>query len=334
MKSQIKLKGRISAARPAAILATLAAMLVISSQGLLAVEGPVAALQEALKEQQLFFGEPSGVLDDRTQVALRRFQIRHSLPNTGEIDNATLDVLQKLAQSDVPPPAKAKATPTPARPKWPIVSSPPKVSVVKNPAALPFPSGRESVPPAVASSMPSIPLTPVIKWPPPAPELPPVRSQPPPNERVAQSGSPSPLPAAATGRAMQTPEVPKNLRAGKRGDTPVQRLASAPLPRRKDSATRVDFQPILKPPPPVGERRTLPVANRIAKIAPDRAALAPESARIIRTTTTTHERDGSTTITERKTTITSGAPAPIVRRAEPVQPQPRERLRQRIFTDD
>lgn len=322
MKPPINRRGRTSAAQPAAVVAALVAMLVISSQGLLAVEGPVAALQEALKKQQLFFGEPSGVLDDRTQVALRRFQIRHNLPNTGEIDNATLDVLQNLAQSDVPPPLKAKALPTPRQPERPIVSSPSDVPVVKNPAALPVPSRHQSVPPAVASSMPSIPLTPRVKWPPPVPKPAPVRSEPPLMERIAAES------------AKQKPEAPKSRPDEKRDVMPVQRLASAPVPRSKDSAARVDFQPTPKAPPPVGERRTFPVANRIAKVDPDRDALAPDGARIIRTTTTTTGRDGSTTITERKTTITAGASAPIVRRAEPVRPQPRERLLQRIVRDD
>ena len=60
-----------------------AVVLAISFHGLTAAEGPVSAVQNALKQQQFYFGETTGELDDGTRAALRRFQIRHGLPATG-----------------------------------------------------------------------------------------------------------------------------------------------------------------------------------------------------------------------------------------------------------
>jgi peptidoglycan hydrolase-like protein with peptidoglycan-binding domain len=76
------------------MMAAFSPMLVV------AAEMPVSAVQETLKREQFFFGEPSGVLDEPTRAALRRFQIRQGLPVSGEIDTATVQALQNPRAKD------------------------------------------------------------------------------------------------------------------------------------------------------------------------------------------------------------------------------------------
>jgi len=91
------------------------AMMMAASSPLLvtAAEMPISAVQEALKREQFFYGEPSGVLDEQTHAALRRFQIRYGLPVSGEIDKATLQALQSPLEKDAagtPPPVAGAAS--------------------------------------------------------------------------------------------------------------------------------------------------------------------------------------------------------------------------------
>src|SRR5262249_43230969 len=58
----------------------------------------IKAVQEALNRQGVSV-ETTGVLDDATRNALRRFQSQHHLPVTGEADRATLG---KLGVADQP----------------------------------------------------------------------------------------------------------------------------------------------------------------------------------------------------------------------------------------
>ncbi len=57
-------------------------------------EGPIAAVQRSLKEQQFYFGEVTGQIDEETRAALRRFQIHRGIPVSSEPDAATLQALQ------------------------------------------------------------------------------------------------------------------------------------------------------------------------------------------------------------------------------------------------
>jgi len=89
----------VGGAKPGWVL--LAMMMAASSPILvIAAEMPISAVQETLKREQLFYGEPSGVLDEPTHAALRRFQIRYGLPVSGEIDKATLQALQSPREKD------------------------------------------------------------------------------------------------------------------------------------------------------------------------------------------------------------------------------------------
>gem|GEM_PF-4852677 len=75
-------------------------------QSLMAAQGPVSSVQEALRREQLFSGETNGMLDETTRSALRNFQIRQGLPITGEIDAGTLQALEdavKTPSAERPP---------------------------------------------------------------------------------------------------------------------------------------------------------------------------------------------------------------------------------------
>lgn len=56
-------------------------------------DAQVAQAQEALRQQEFYFGKVSGAMDEETRAGLRRFQIRHGLPVSGEIDAATRGML-------------------------------------------------------------------------------------------------------------------------------------------------------------------------------------------------------------------------------------------------
>lgn len=76
-------------------------------------------MQEALKREELFFGEPSGVLDPQTRDGLKRFQARRGLSATGELDAATLRALEDSDEGRVVirslPPETATSEPTAGR---------------------------------------------------------------------------------------------------------------------------------------------------------------------------------------------------------------------------
>ena len=67
----------------------------------------IGAAQRELKRQQFYSGEITNTVDDATKDAARRFQIRHGLKVTGELDGPTLAA---LAASDAPTRAVSTAS--------------------------------------------------------------------------------------------------------------------------------------------------------------------------------------------------------------------------------
>lgn len=62
----------------------------------------VRQVQDKLKAQDFYFGEPTGVMDEETSTALRRYQIRNDLAVTGELDEATAKSLGVTGSSSAP----------------------------------------------------------------------------------------------------------------------------------------------------------------------------------------------------------------------------------------
>ena len=78
-----------------------------------AAEGPIASVQRSLQEQQFYFGEVNGQLDEETRAALRRYQIHQGIPVSGELDTNTLQALQSAtgtAETNTAPAPSAPAT--------------------------------------------------------------------------------------------------------------------------------------------------------------------------------------------------------------------------------
>ena len=75
--------------------------------------------QTQLKEEGFFPGEVTGVNSPETVAAIKRFQIRNGLENSGKLDSATLEALGLADNSTpalVPPPVPAKPGTAPQKP--------------------------------------------------------------------------------------------------------------------------------------------------------------------------------------------------------------------------
>lgn len=82
------------------------------------LDSPTAVIQNSLKKQQFYSGEITGEYDAATRDAVRRFQIRHGIEVTPELNAATLEAImaeeRKLAPS-APPQPSPEAVEPPAR---------------------------------------------------------------------------------------------------------------------------------------------------------------------------------------------------------------------------
>ncbi len=236
--------------------------------------GPITAVQTALIREQFLSGEPTGVFDPATRGALRRFQLRQSLPPTGEIDTATILALQN------PNHRSATAT-TPG----PLMTPPPttgesdreflrRLELGRPEAPLP----AEAVPVAVVAPL-SQKAAPPKKTPNSASD----RVVSPPGEERAKS-----KPRFATNR--ENPAAIKPDAAGRRTvEAAAPGSATSPLRSRAASSVAVDTED-------------------------DPDILAPRGARIVRSSTTTTGADGRTYVYEKKTTTFAGTPPPALRR--------------------
>jgi hypothetical protein len=355
----------------------------------MAAEGPIAAVQDSLKRQQFYAGEATGIMDDATRGALRRFQIRHGLPCTGEIDAATLQTLvgnpaavQPASEAQV---AASKAAPQPAaavvekdrqflqkietgiEPVAPAVQvAPPS----QPPAPAPSVTTREAAPPAQVA--PNFQLAPPPAPAPPAPA--PARSsttrEPAASVAVSRSvGAPKParsanppgivpassFPAATESRPpaperrelsvatkpvapavvskptfiemnaksdAPTPEASRQAVAASQPGEVATRKIERPPGRNVSELRELKPAPIASAPLRRTEQLTSAPASPVGETSPPEA-VPSRGTKVIRTTTTTTGPDGRTYIHEKKTTISTGKPAPEIeiRRAEPVQPR-------------
>jgi peptidoglycan hydrolase-like protein with peptidoglycan-binding domain len=101
------------------------------------------SVQQQLKDKGFYYGEATGVRDDETSAAIRRYQIRFGLKVNGEMDQETLD---SIGVSGHAPSTSSPEAPT-ALPSVPAPTPPPAVhhpktdrQVVQEPT--PVPRGR------------------------------------------------------------------------------------------------------------------------------------------------------------------------------------------------
>lgn len=285
-----------------------------------AAQGPIYSVQEALRRENLLTTSPSGTLDEPTKNALRRFQSSRGLPESGEIDSATLEALergngQRPAIESLPSPSRTTAVtaevaeadraflqrrtdaerraeqmPPPASTELPVVSSAAPTTDALAPMAAPAPST-----PSVVSSVTPTPQ----RIPPPIAE--------PPVTAVAPFLPPAAPASPQTVVEINRPEE-KLRKTTSRASAPVA-IAGAP----SSSSTRTS-RPTALPPPPPAIINGVPVT-----------IAGPGGVRITRTTTTTP--DGRRITTERRESVGKHQEPDeiMVRRAEPVEPQKKER---------
>jgi peptidoglycan hydrolase-like protein with peptidoglycan-binding domain len=90
----------------------IALLFFFGSLALARADQTIESVQQALKDQGFYYGEITGEKNADTAAAIRRYQIRHGLQITGEINDETIRSIQNNAAAS-PPPAPAN-TPSPA----------------------------------------------------------------------------------------------------------------------------------------------------------------------------------------------------------------------------
>ena len=86
----------------------IAILILIVSLAAIRADQSIESVQQALKEQGFYYGEITGEKNADTTAAIRRFQIRHGLQITGELNEETLRLLGS-APSASPQPAATRA---------------------------------------------------------------------------------------------------------------------------------------------------------------------------------------------------------------------------------
>jgi len=89
----------------------IAILILIVSVAAIRADQSIESVQRALKEQGFYYGEITGEKNADTTAAIRRFQIRHGLQITGELNEETLRLLGG-APSASPQPAATRAPPS------------------------------------------------------------------------------------------------------------------------------------------------------------------------------------------------------------------------------
>ncbi len=79
---------------------------------LLRADQEMADVQQALKAQGFYYGEITGEKSADTSAAIRRFQIRHGLQVTGELNDETIRSIQESTPASPPPAATAAPSAT------------------------------------------------------------------------------------------------------------------------------------------------------------------------------------------------------------------------------
>ena len=312
----------------------------------IAADGPIVAVQEALKKQQLLSAEPTGVLDFQTRAALRKFQTQRGLQPTGEIDTPTLEALQKQA-------AAAPADKPGREPIKAIVKEDgeflKKVEKASGTEAISQPTGATTqqaaaAPPTVAppTTTPSadVPQFPVVP-PPPAPGVaapdvtpPPVPAPPAPDR--PPSGEPSTSPERTPTSTVSEPEK-KSEKVSSKTEGTKNRVTEKPRAGRKAEQTPLAQTEATSSPE---ARESQPAAADAARGTELGVTSSAESERDSRQPV---GRSGKRARTSRAPAIGGGhqskpstypaTPVPV-RRAEAVQPPRRDGFFDRLFKDD
>jgi peptidoglycan hydrolase-like protein with peptidoglycan-binding domain len=88
-----------------------AVLILLGAIALARADQTIEGVQQTLKDQGFYYGEITGQKDADTTAAIRRYQIRHGLQITGEINDETLRSLRSEPATPAPRPA---ITPAPS----------------------------------------------------------------------------------------------------------------------------------------------------------------------------------------------------------------------------
>src|SRR5206468_11352823 len=108
-------------------------------------------VQNRLKAEGLFFGDPTGVLDAQTRTALALYQIDHHLTVTGQLDAPTARELDASPQTPMfTPTPRQSPTPTgsPRATATPTPRPPPTATLIATPTSTPTPTPTPSPKPS------------------------------------------------------------------------------------------------------------------------------------------------------------------------------------------
>src|SRR6202035_3647102 len=83
----------------------IALLILIVSLAAIRADQNIESVQQALKEQGFYYGEITGEKNADTTAAIRRFQIRHGLQITGELNEETLRLLGSASSASPQPSA-------------------------------------------------------------------------------------------------------------------------------------------------------------------------------------------------------------------------------------
>jgi len=96
--------------------AKVAALIFLGSVTLLRADQTIESVQQALKDQGLYYGEVTGEANANLTAAIRRYQIRNGLQVTGELNSETLRSLGIDSSALARPAAKSTPSPGPGLP--------------------------------------------------------------------------------------------------------------------------------------------------------------------------------------------------------------------------
>jgi peptidoglycan hydrolase-like protein with peptidoglycan-binding domain len=83
----------------------IAILILMISLAAIRADQNIESVQQALKEQGFYYGEITGEKNADTTAAIRRFQIRHGLQITGEVNEETLRLLGSASSASPQPSA-------------------------------------------------------------------------------------------------------------------------------------------------------------------------------------------------------------------------------------
>jgi len=83
----------------------IAILILIASVAAIRADQTIESVQQALKEQGFYYGEITGEKNADTTAAIRRFQIRHGLQITGELNEETVRLLRGAPSTSSQPAA-------------------------------------------------------------------------------------------------------------------------------------------------------------------------------------------------------------------------------------